>query len=575
MYQTRQEALGGAGLATGRAKSLTMSPLRRSPALRASLIGSVVAATVFLSLGAGVLNQMRAELTGRQASLTAAIAAMGDLPANASKADIGSYVASAKSSIAVTDPSGKQVARSGPNALWGTESTGTIVNLATTGSDTTIRGNAVEATRKLPSGRTIIGRAPLDDSSTTITASRWWKLGLIGALAGLLVGVLTLIAARRRRRDIAAVTAAAESLIAGRIPEGDVVAPSSELARAGDAIKQGAHRLEHLTEVADRELGLLAAAIEPLPIGVLGRGPAGGHLRNLALERLSESLSIPDRSALEKALRDGLEANDPVGGRVQLADGRLLEVDAWTVPGGRLVAVTERSEQERLAALRRQLEGAAVRQLRAPIEEIKSRGKELYQHVPAPAAPTLRSILGATDRLDRVVRMMLRGTSHDPALTPPRRETFGVAGFLWGLAHDWDAALRQRALRVELEIADDLPDIRTDSALVQEILTELIDNAAKFTPRGGTIKLGAHVDGDQLILDVRDSGAGVAAHDTMHATERFFRGQSSESIPGAGLGLGVAAALAERLGGTLEVRPGPGGNVRLLLPITNGARAAA
>ena len=557
------------------AKSLIMSPLRRSPALRATLIGAAVALIVIAALVAGALTQIRAGLTDRGAFLTRQVAALTDLPAKATAEQTSAFMAAAGAPMTLADGAGKQIARTGPNATWLLAPAGTTAKLATTGAGLTLLDGAVQVTRTFASGHTVVARAPVPAAAMTISAGRWWTILAAGLGAGLLFAIVGAISGRRRAHDVAAVTAAAESLIAGRIPKGEVVSSTSDLARAGVAIQQGAHRLEHLSEVADRELGLLAAAIEPLPIGVLGRGPAGGHLRNLALERLSEGLSAPDRASLEAALRDGLEATDPVGGRIALSDGRLLEVDAWTVPGGPLVAVTERSEQERLATLRRQLEGAAVRQLRAPIDEIKSRGKELYQHVPAPAAATLRSILGATDRLDRVVRMMLRGTSHDPAERPPRRETFGIAGFLWGQAHDWDAALRQRALRVELDIADGLPDVRTDSALVQEILTELIDNAAKFTPRGGTIKLGARVERDQLILDVRDSGAGISAHDTMHATERFFRGQSSESIPGAGLGLGVAAALAERLGGALEVQAGPGGHVRLLLPIENGARAAA
>jgi signal transduction histidine kinase len=552
-----------------------MSPLRRSPALRATLIGAAVAITVVAALAIGALSQIRADLTDRGRILTGQVAGLADLPAKPTADQLNKYVASSATPMTVIDATGKVLTRTGSSATWSTTPAGTTARMAVVGADVTVRDRSVEVTRRLPSGRTVVARSVVPQAAMTISSRRWWTMLGAGILAGLLVGLAVVVAGRRRAKDVAAVTAAAESLIAGRIPQGEVVPVRSDLARAGAAIQQGAHRLEHLSEVADRELGLLAAAIEPLPIGVLGRGPAGGHLRNLALERLSESLSAQDRSSLETALRDGLEATDPVGGRIALSDGRVLEVDAWTVPGGRLVAVTERSEQERLAALRRQLEGAAVRQLRAPIEEIKSRGKELYQHVPAPAAPTLRSILGATDRLDRVVRMMLRGTSHDPAERPPRRETFGIAGFLWGQAHDWDAALRQRALRVELEISDGLPDVRTDSALVQEILTELIDNAAKFTPRGGTIKLGARVERDQLVLDVRDSGAGISAHDTMHATERFFRGQSSESIPGAGLGLGVAAALAERIGGSLEVQAGPGGHVRLLLPIENGARVAA
>jgi signal transduction histidine kinase len=405
---------------------------------------------------------------------------------------------------------------------------------------------------------------------TAVAASTALIGGIAALVLALTAAALMYLRERRRSERIARFTAAAEAVASGR--QSVEVPAEGELERAGMALRSNAERLAQLGEIADRELALLAAAIEPLPVGVAGRGPSGGRLRNLALERTLDGLPPGDRAAIDAAIRDGLDAAGPVGTRVDLADGRTMEIDAWTVPGGRLVSVAERTEQERLANLRRQLEGSAIRQLRAPIDEIKSRGKELYKQVPASSAPTLRALFAATDRLDRVVRMMLRGTSHDPALRPPRRETFGVAGLLWGLAHDWDAALRARALRVELDIAPDLPDVRTDPALVEEVLTELVDNAAKFAPRGGTVSMSVRAAEGVVLIEVADTGPGLSPEDAPHATERFFRGRHSESIPGAGLGLGVAAALATRLGGRLVVEPGPGGRIRLEIPV---ARAAA
>lgn len=552
-----------------------MSLLRRSQLLRAFLAGLAVALAVVVAGLAGALLQMRTTLTSAAADLSARTAAVSDLPARISSPDVATFTSAMTVPFRLVGSEGQEVTRTGEGGLWQRGDAGALASLAVTGTTARLHDGAVEVVRPLGFGRVLVTRSSLDPAVMTISAKTLGTMGGLGLLSGLAVAGLLLATRRRRRAEIAALTAAAEALIAGRVPAAGQMPAGSELARANDAIRAGAERLGHLAEVADQELGLLTAAIEPLPIGVAGRGPAGGRLRNLSLERLIDSLPAADRAALESALRDGLDANDPVGGRVPLSDGRVFEVDAWTVPGGRLVSVSERSEQERLAAFRRQIEGAAVRQLRAPIDEIKTRGRQLYQHVPAPAAKTLRAILGATDRLDRVARMMLRGTDHDPALRPPRRETFGVAGFLWGLAHDWDAALRQRALRVELEIAPDLPDVKTDADLVQEILTELVDNAAKFTPRGGTIQMTARSESGALHIDVADNGAGIDPRDAPLATERFFRGQLSESIPGAGLGLGVAAALAERLGGRIDVLPGPGGHVRLVLPLAGASLAAA
>jgi signal transduction histidine kinase len=550
-----------------------MADRRRHPLLSAALTGLALLVAL-AAVGAIVaLLQIRSEATSASDALRAQAGEIGDLPARVTPAQIQQFVAGAAAPARLQGRFGQEVATTGPAELWTRGDANWFGWLATIGTDVTLRENAVEVRRMLGNARTVALRRDLGSPGTSISGST----ALIGALVALILaalgGLWAYMRARRRTAAVERITALAEAMAAGRPLTDDQLPTAGEFARLGVSLRSTGERLANLGQIADRELAVLTAAIEPLPVGIAGRGPSGGRLRNLALERMVESLSPDDRTALDVAIAEALESTGPVGTRVGLRDGRLLEVDGWSVPAGRLVSVAERTEQERLAHLRRQLESSALRQLRAPIDEIKARGSELYKQVPAPAAPTLRKIFAATDRLDRVVRMLLRGTPHDPALRPPRRETFGVSGFLWGLAHDWDAALRQKALRVELEIAPDLPDIRTDPALVEEILTELVDNAAKYTPRGGTVSMSARAEGAGVVIEVADTGAGIAAQDAAHVTERFFRGQSTEPIPGAGLGLGVASALAERLGGTLIVEPGPGGRVRVELPNRTSARS--
>jgi signal transduction histidine kinase len=322
------------------------------------------------------------------------------------------------------------------------------------------------------------------------------------------------------------------------------------------------------------ELGMdgVTAALAPLPYPVAARTPAGGRVRNAALERLLGGLGAADAGAVAEAVEEGLRAQGLVARRLDLTDGRVLDVEAWSASGGRVVAVGERSEQERLRALRLQLSGAAARHLQAPVRALQSAGAELFAQVPASSAPAVRRVLAAADRMDALLGKLLRGTPHDPRAAPLRLRSVGVAGFLWGLAHRWDKALRTSALRVELSVEPDLPSVRTDPALAEEVLAELIDNAAKFTPRGGTVRLSARAAPEGgVVLEVGDTGPGVHPADAVHATTRFFRGRAAEGLPGAGLGLGVAAALAERLGGRVRVVAGEGGRAALELPSANGS----
>ncbi len=545
-----------------------------SPFRAAALTATALLVALCAAGALAALLQIRAQITSASRDLVGQSRAIGDLPYGpVTRERIQQVMDAVAGPALLRGRFGQEVARTGAPDLWQRGEPGWAARLASAGTGARVRDGSVVATRALSGSRQVELRRDLGREATTIGSGTALTTGVAALVASLCAGLLVYLARRRRAARLDRVAAIAEAIAGGRPVADDQLVMTGELGRVAASIRSSGERLASLAEMADRELGVLAAAIEPLPVGVAGRGPAGARLRNVAMERLGEGLVPEDRVLLDGAVAEALDAAGPVSRRVGLRDGRVLEIDAWTIPGGRLVAAAERTEQDRLARLRRQLESSATRQLRAPLDEIKARGSELYKHVPAPAAPTLRKMFGAVDRLDRVVRMMLRGTAHDEMLRPPRSETFGVAGFLWGLAHDWDAALRQKALRVELDVADDLPAVRTDPALVEEILTELIDNAAKYTPRGGTVAISARGGDGAVVIEVSDTGGGVAAQDVAHVQQRFFRGQDAESIPGAGLGLGVAAALAERLGGALIVAPGPGGRVRLELPASDAVPA--
>ncbi|HET6691694.1 MAG TPA: ATP-binding protein, partial [Miltoncostaeaceae bacterium] len=227
----------------------------------------------------------------------------------------------------------------------------------------------------------------------------------------------------------------------------------------------------------------------------------------------------------------------------------------------------DRSEQARMAVVRRQVTGAAARHLQAPVSEIQALGSDLVGQVPSSAVGTVRRIQAAADRMERLVGQLLRGTSNDPRAHPLRLRPVGAGGIAYGLGTAFDRRLRDRGLRLETALPSDLPPMRTDAALVHEILSHLIANSATYTPRGGTITLsGRALPGGTVELAVSDTGPGIAGDEVHGITERFARGATAAGLPGAGLGLGVATALAERIGGRLTVEAGPDGAARLELP---------
>jgi signal transduction histidine kinase len=108
---------------------------------------------------------------------------------------------------------------------------------------------------------------------------------------------------------------------------------------------------------------------------------------------------------------------------------------------------------------------------------------------------------------------------------------------------------------LENDIAHDLPILRADERRVRQILLNLLSNAVKFTQRGGRVRLIAFADDDEFIVQVADTGIGMAPEDIPRALERFGQLDSdlNRKYEGTGLGLPLTKKLAELHGGRLEI----------------------
>jgi two-component system sensor histidine kinase MprB len=107
-----------------------------------------------------------------------------------------------------------------------------------------------------------------------------------------------------------------------------------------------------------------------------------------------------------------------------------------------------------------------------------------------------------------------------------------------------------------------------DPSSLDELAGNLVDNAVRYTPAGGTVTVELDVRQDGATLVVRDTGPGIRPEDLEHIFEPFYRGQPQKNIPGTGLGLPIVKRIAERHGGSVEVEtaPGRGSAFRVLLP---------
>jgi signal transduction histidine kinase len=109
----------------------------------------------------------------------------------------------------------------------------------------------------------------------------------------------------------------------------------------------------------------------------------------------------------------------------------------------------------------------------------------------------------------------------------------------------------QRRVQVLAEVAPNLPPAQADTQRLEQIVSNLLGNAVRHTPPGGLVAAVVAAEPDAVLLEVRDTGEGIAPEDLPHVFERFYRGQYGDARTGAGLGLALTKELAEAMGGSV------------------------
>ena len=128
----------------------------------------------------------------------------------------------------------------------------------------------------------------------------------------------------------------------------------------------------------------------------------------------------------------------------------------------------------------------------------------------------------------------------------------------------------QAGLEYTLSLPDHVPPVQGHADQLECVVSNLMDNAIKFTPAGGTVSLSLRPDDHALELVVQDTGIGIPAEDMARLFERFRRGHNAAHYPGSGLGLAITKAIVRAHGGTISaVSSDEGTTITVALPITH------
>ena len=212
---------------------------------------------------------------------------------------------------------------------------------------------------------------------------------------------------------------------------------------------------------------------------------------------------------------------------------------------------------------RRELVAWVSHDLRSPLAGIRAMAEALEDGIvsdPADVTRYLRSIGTETDRVTLLVDDLFelsRITSGTMSLAPRPECVEELVGRVLDGA---DPAARVRGVRLTRRVGD-LPDVLVAPAEATRVLRNLVDNAVRHTPAGGTVELSAEADGAEVVLSVSDECGGIPPEDLDRVFDVAFRGDVARGREdgGGGLGLAIAKGLAEAQAGTVAVSNHPGG----------------
>jgi two-component system sensor histidine kinase KdpD len=168
-------------------------------------------------------------------------------------------------------------------------------------------------------------------------------------------------------------------------------------------------------------------------------------------------------------------------------------------------------------------------------------------------AEMLASALDEAERLNRFVANLLDMTRLDSGALELRREPVDLSDLVGAALQRLKRELA--AHRVTVDLAPGLPMLRLDFVLTQQVLVNLLDNAAKYAPAGSRIRIRGATEDDSVLLEVLDEGPGIPPAALERIFDKFYRAQASDrKRAGTGLGLAICRGFVEAQGGTITAR---------------------
>jgi two-component system phosphate regulon sensor histidine kinase PhoR len=407
------------------------------------------------------------------------------------------------------------------------------------------------------------------------TASAWWIAAWLTA-------------------PLRSLSLAAESLLSGdynrRLPASTAGAPDeigAVAAALNEAGKRLAQRERQLHSTSQTQATVLEGMNESVIAvdrseKILFANASAGRVLGFNSHRV-EDLTLLEavrshelRAIMQKALRSRQLCNAEVTWRGKRL--RTFDVLATPLPGdpppGVVLVLRDISEVKRLEQMRQQFIANVSHELKTPLSSIKAYAETLLagaRNDPEHCERFLTRIDEQAGRLHQLIMDMLSLARIETSQSPLQLRALPVAKVVSRCLADYEPQAAARQVTLDNNALDSNLEVHADEEALRQILSNLVDNAIKYTPAGGRVTVSCRVNENSVQIEVADNGIGIAAEHHARLFERFYRVDKARSreLGGTGLGLSIVKHLTQALGGnvTVESDVGQGSRFTVRLPL--------
>lgn len=281
----------------------------------------------------------------------------------------------------------------------------------------------------------------------------------------------------------------------------------------------------------------------------------------VALDETRTPISLLDRP-ITKAFLTGKTISDQLLYRTKDGEHRPVAVTVSPIlldgrPLGAIEVFRDVTLEREVDRMKSEFISLASHQLRTPLSAIKTYSHMLIDgfmgELTKPQQKAMDTILSASDRMNELINLLLNVSRIEGGNITLNIKRHSLNQLLHELKKELTLQAREKEISLDFKIPKTDIHVRTDNLIVKEVLTNLITNAVKYTPEGGTVTIRLRAKENSAVFAVSDSGIGIPKYSQDHIFSKFFRAQNvmRTETTGSGLGLYLVKGLVDNLGGTI------------------------